>query len=158
MSTWDMYLNQMLAAVRCSVIEFTGYSPHFLLYGRDPVFPLDNLLKPTRRYMGDEAHEIALKQQHMSFAVVQHKLKKEKQRQRKCANKNRKLVQLKMGDPECIKKHQKKFKLENKWSPFYRVLEKLSTVTYLIKNQLDGKASKSKVQHLRLAPIGDWLI
>ena len=38
------------------------------------------------------------------------------------------------------------------------MVEKLSPVTYLVKNQLNGTTTESRVQHLRLAPIGDWKI
>lgn len=41
-STWDLYINQMLAAVRFHVSESTQFSPFFLLYNRDPVLPLDS--------------------------------------------------------------------------------------------------------------------
>jgi len=158
LSTWDMYLNQALSAVRTSVSESTGFSPYYLLYSRDPVLPIDNVLKPRRKYMGEEAHKIALQEQHKAFAVVQNKLKKEKKRQKEYANKNRKLVELQVGDPVYLKKHQRKSKLENKWTPYYRVVEKLSPLTYLIRSQLDGSTTKSHIKHLRLAAIGDWEI
>ena len=44
--TWDIHLNQVLAAIRFNVSESTKFSPYYLLYNRDPVFPLDNVLKP----------------------------------------------------------------------------------------------------------------
>ena len=42
---WDLHLNSALAAIRFSVNETTKFSPFFLLYNRDPIFPLDNVLK-----------------------------------------------------------------------------------------------------------------
>ena len=154
LATWDMYLNQALAAVRFSVSESTGFSHLYLIYSRDPVLPIDNILTPRRKYLGDEARKIALQQQHMSFAVVQNKLRKEKKRQRKYVNKNRKLVTLKVGDSVYLKRQQRRSKLENKLAPFYRVVEKLSPVTYLVKISWT-ELPKSLVEHLRLAPIGD---
>ena len=118
LAAWDMYLNQALAAVRFCVSESTGFSPFYLLYSRDPVLPLDNILKPRRKYLGDEAHKIALQQQHMSFAVVQNKLRKEKKRKRKYANKNRKLVELKVGDPIYLKKTSKKVQIRKQMGSF----------------------------------------
>ena len=102
--------------------------------------------------MGDAAHKIALQQQHMSFAVLQNTLKKEKKRQRKYANKNRKLMELKVGDPVYLKRLQRRSTLENKWAPFYRVVEKLSPVTYLVKNELDGTTTKSHVPTSQTSP------
>ena len=158
LTSWDVYLNQALAAVRFSVHESTGYSPFYLLYLRDPVLPLDNILKPRRRYMGEDHHEIALQQQHLAFSVAQRNMKKEKERYTKNANKNRELVELKPGDPVFLKNHLRRTKLESKWTPYFRVVEKLSPLTYLIRNQLSGKTAKSHIQHLRLASLDDWEI
>ena len=44
LATWDMYLNQALAALTFCVSESTGFSPFYLLYSRDLVLPLDNIL------------------------------------------------------------------------------------------------------------------
>ena len=44
--TWDLHLNQVLAAIRFNVNEGTDYSPYYLLYNRHVVLPIDNLLKP----------------------------------------------------------------------------------------------------------------
>ena len=61
-TTWDLYLNQMLAAVRFHVNDSTHLSPFFVLYNRDPVLPLDTILKPRRKYNGEEFHKIAIRQ------------------------------------------------------------------------------------------------
>ena len=49
---WDLYLTQALAAVRFSMCETIEFSPYDMLFGRDVVLPVDNLLKPCRKYMG----------------------------------------------------------------------------------------------------------
>ena len=41
--SWDVYINQMLAAVRFHVSETTKFSPYYLLYIRDVILPLDNI-------------------------------------------------------------------------------------------------------------------
>ena len=51
--TWDLHLNQVLAAIRFHVNESTRFSPYYLLYNRDPILPLDNILKPCRCYLGE---------------------------------------------------------------------------------------------------------
>ena len=51
---WDMYIPSMLMAYRTSVNESTGHTPFYLVHGRDPVLPLDTLLGPKYRYMGDD--------------------------------------------------------------------------------------------------------
>ena len=49
---WDLYLTQVLAAVRFSMCETIEFSPYYMLFGRDVVLPVGNLLKPCRKYMG----------------------------------------------------------------------------------------------------------
>merc|ERR1712121_435311 len=58
--SWDLHLPQALGAMRFSYNESTGQSPFSLVYGRDAVLPIDNLLKPRRKYYGEESHQILL--------------------------------------------------------------------------------------------------
>ena len=45
-TAWDLHLNQVLAAICFNVSESSKFSPFFLLYNRDVVLPIDNILKP----------------------------------------------------------------------------------------------------------------
>ena len=57
--SWDIYINQMLAAVRFHVSETTKLSLYYLFYNTDVIQLLDYILRPRRIYYGDEYHEIA---------------------------------------------------------------------------------------------------
>ena len=131
--TWDMFLNQALAAVRFNVSESSKFSPFFLLYNRDVALPVDNILKPKRKYLGEESHQIALQEQHKSFVAVRNHLKKAKKRQAKYADKGTNMIEFKVGDPVFYKNNQRKGKLDLKWKPYYRILEKKGPVSYVIK-------------------------
>ena len=155
-NTWDVYLNQTLAAIRFNVNESSKFSPFFLLFNRDVVLPLDNILKPCRKYLGEDTHQIALEQQHKSFLLVHKNLKQAKKRQAYYANKNAKDVKFAIGDPVYYRNHLRKNKLEMKWKPYYRIIEQTSPVTYIIKNQLDGSTTKVHMEHIRLAHVDDW--
>ena len=48
--SWDLFLNQALAAIRFNPSDTTKMSPFFALYNKDPVLPLDNILQPRRKY------------------------------------------------------------------------------------------------------------
>lgn len=50
--TWDLYLNQALAAIRFNVSESSKFSQYFLIYNRDPVLPIDNILNPVVNITG----------------------------------------------------------------------------------------------------------
>ena len=96
--TWDLFLNQALAAIRFNDSESSKFSPFFLLYNRDVVLPVDNILKPRRRYVGEEMHQIALQEQHKSFVAVRNHLRKAKKRQAKYADRGTKTIEFKVGD------------------------------------------------------------
>ena len=81
--SWDVYINQMLAAVRFHVSETTKFSPYYLLYNRDVILPLDNILRPRRIYYGEEHHEIALQEMHRTFTLVRNNIRKAKKNNKK---------------------------------------------------------------------------
>ena len=154
---WDLHLNQVLAAVRFNVSEATGYTPYYLLYGRDAVLPLDNLLKPRLKYQGEEMHQMALQEQHKAFMLVYGRLKKQQRKQAKYGNKNRKDVTYKVGDPVFYRNHVRT-KIEGRWRPFYRIIEQKSPVTYILKNQLDNKTVEAHADHMKIAKVDTWHI
>jgi hypothetical protein len=158
LTTWDVHLNQKLAAIRFNINESSSFSPFYLLYNRDVVLPIDNILKPRRRYLGEDPHKIAIEQQHKTFTMVQRILKRSKKRQAKYANRNAVDIDLKVGDPVYYKNNQRQSKLQSKWKPFYRIIEQISPVTFKIKNQLDGKVTKAHKELLRLAKLDEWEI
>ncbi|CAC5398016.1 unnamed protein product [Mytilus coruscus] len=145
-----------LAAIRCSKNESTKFSPFFLLYNRDPVLPVDNLLKPRRKYAGESPHQILLEQQHKSFVTVHMNLKKAKSKQKEYADKNRQEINFKVGDAVYFKNHLRKGKQDSKWKPFYRIIEQRSPVSFIVKNQLTGSTTKVHAQHLKPAPVETW--
>ena len=76
----DLFLTQALAAVRFSIKETTKFSPYYLVYGRDIVFPIDNLLRPRRKYLGQEHHRMILEQQHKIFMQVRRRIRRAQKR------------------------------------------------------------------------------
>ena len=80
---WDTYLPQVLGAYRVGISETIGHSPFFLLYTRDPVVPIDNLLRPRRKYVGGDHLKIALERHHEAFVRVQRNLRKARNKQKK---------------------------------------------------------------------------
>ena len=148
-SLWDLYLNQTLAAIRFSISDATNQSPFFLLYNRDVVLPLDNILKPRRKYHGDDLHKIALEIQYTSFREVHKNLKKAKRIQAMYSDKNAKPVTIQIGDPVYYKNFTKKNKLDVRWKPYYRVIDQTSPISFIIKNQLNGSTTKCTADQIR---------
>ena len=156
--TWDLFLNQALAAIRFNISVSSKFSPFFLLYNRDVVLPVDNLMKPRRKYQGEELHQIALQEQHKSFTLVRKHLKKAKKTQAKYADRGTKKIEFQVNDTVYYKNNQRKGKLDCKWKPYYRIIAKTGPASYVIKNQLDGSTSRVHAEMLRAANIDEWVI
>ena len=122
--TWDLNLNQALPAIRFNVSESSKFSPFYLLYNRDVVLPIDNILKPRRKHLGEDYHQTVLQEQHKAFVSVRNHLKKAKKRQANYAVRGTKAIDYEVGDPVFYKTHNRKTKLDAKWKPYYRIIEK----------------------------------
>ena len=83
LTTWDLHLNQALAAVRFLIKEGSKHSPFFMVYNRDVILSIDNLLKPRRKYQGVALHQISLQRQHQTFTLVHRYMKQAKKIQAK---------------------------------------------------------------------------
>ena len=156
--TWDLFLNQALAAIWFNISVSSKFSLFFLLYNRDVVLPVDNLMKPRQKYQGEELHQIALQEQHKSFTLVRKHLKKAKKTQAKYTDRGTKKIEFQVNDTVYYRNNQIKGKLDCKWKPYYSIIEKTEPASYVIKNQLDGSTSRVHAEMLRAANIDEWVI
>ena len=108
LDTWDLYINQVLAAISFNNNESTKFSTFYLLYNREPVMPVDNILKPRQKYMGEEPHKLHLEQQYKSFVLFHRHLKRTKKRQAKYADRNSKHTNFQVGEPYMLSNNSKK--------------------------------------------------
>ena len=155
-NTWDLELNSVLMAIRMNVSKTTGKSPFSLLYCRDPILPLDNILRPRRKYQGEDFHEIALENQHKAFLRVIKTTQNAKVRRNEYANKNKtKKESFSIGDSVYYKNHKKEGKLDKNWLTHHVIVKKTSPVSYVIRNQLTGRLIKAHSNSLRLAQL-EW--
>ena len=109
--TWDLYLIQTLAAIRFHVNESSKFSSFVLLYNRDVVLPLDTILKPHKRYYGDDEFQICLQNKHKSFTLVLRHMKEAKKRQKEYADRGSKDGNFQVGDPVYLRNHRRTNKL-----------------------------------------------
>ena len=96
---WDTKIPGILSAYRTAKHESTGYSPFFVLFGRDPVLPCDTLLGPKIRYHGEEYLPIMLENLHKAHHHVRHNLENSHERNREYYDRQAKPVNIKVGDP-----------------------------------------------------------
>ena len=156
-TTWDLYINHSLAAIRFHISDTRQMSPYFCVFSRDPTMALDSVMTPRKRYMGEEFHKVALEQQHKSFVQVHRHLRQAKKQQKEYGDKNSKEQELTVGSPVYLRNHRRT-KLDNKWTPYYRVVKQTGPVSFVVRNQLTGEQTKAHARHLRLAKLDHWEI
>ena len=152
---WDLQLNQALAAVRFSKNETTQFSPYFMLFGRNVILHIDNLLKPQRKYMGEDHHKLILEHQHKTYSQGRRKTERAQKKRNKRVNQNRK-EELGIGDPEYYKVHARQGKLGMRWRPYYRIVRKTGPVSFIIWDQIRGTMKRAHANDLKLAEIEEW--
>ena len=158
-SEWEDVLPGALLAMRTCVNESSKYTPYMLMYGRDPILPLDTLLEPRRRYYGDEYVPTMLQRLQTAFAHVAINTKKARDYIKRQADKKARQRLFNEGDPvflhdPCIKEGQMKM-LSSPWRSHYRIIEMITPVTALIRNQKSGAYKTVHVNNLRYANIND---
>ena len=120
------------------------------------MLPVDNLMKPRRKYQGEETHKIALEERHKNFVLVWRHLKNAKKRQAKYADQGSKQIDYEVGDPVYYKNQRMQNKLDARWKPFHRIIARRGPSSYLIQNQLDGSTIKAHAVDLNPVNLEEW--
>ena len=93
---WDALIPLACAAYNFIPNEHSKESPFFLMFGRDPVLPLNTLLEPKVRYMGNDMNVLSLEALKNIYEIVATNLKMA--RERKDSPKDHKPIHLQPGD------------------------------------------------------------
>ncbi len=154
---WDEHLSSLMAAYNSTDHSSTGKSPYFLLYGREMLLPLENLLKPRETYYGDDFGHDRLTQMHLALAHARKNLQKHAAKNRERRNKDVTAEQIDEGDAVYLKNHRRASKLDPQWLPYYRVMRKTGKHTFLIKEQVTGAVVRAHRRNLRKSSEhGSW--
>ena len=158
---WDLYIPMALSAYRTSVNDSTHFTPHFLVYGRDPVLPMDTLLRPKLRYMGDQYVPTMLARLHESYTVVKENTREAREKNKRYFNQRAERCSYKVGDPVYYFSKASlpgtSSKLNIAWRPYYRIVKQLTPVNFVIRHQLTGQTKSVHAEHLHPAhPDSIW--
>ena len=120
-ANWDKYLNQVLASYRITPNLATAESPFFLVYGRDPNLPLQQLLEPMQHFLGDpDSGKLNLETHRLALAIAKKTLDENRfTATQKTLARNQPAFQI--GD--CVYfKNKQPGKWDLKWRPGYRIV------------------------------------
>ena len=77
---WDVLVPLACAAYNFIPKEHLKESPFFLMFGRDPVLPLNSLLGPKMRYLGNDINVLSLEAMKNMFEIAATNLKMAQER------------------------------------------------------------------------------
>ena len=154
---WEQHIRKVCMAYNSSVHASTGYTPFYLMFGRQARLPLDVMYgTPGPIVQSPSEHASALKQQMTAaFTLVRrHQIAKHK-RQKDFYDQK---VHGKPYEPGSVVWLHSPFvgrgksrKLHHPWSGPYKVVKKLSEATYRIQKML-GRKQRKVVHFDRLKP------
>ena len=72
---WDVLIPLACAAYNFIPNKHSKESPFFLMFGRDPVLPLNTLLGPKMRYLGNDINILSLEAMKNMFEIAATNLK-----------------------------------------------------------------------------------
>jgi hypothetical protein len=155
---WDLYLPLALAAYRRSPHASTGETPHFLMFGRDPVEPYH--VAQQLPHNGDISVPEWLMGITRAWEAALTNIQKAQQRQKTAYDLRCKEVCFRPGDrvylrlPTPEPAAARKFALP--WHGPYRIVDVRGKGVYVIVNMADP-SDKQTVNVARLKPAFDWL-
>ena len=154
---WEERLRKVCMAYNTSVHCSTGYTPFYLMYGREARLPIDiayGTKTPESEPVGEYAARLK-KSLTEAYSDVQHQLETTHQRQKEIYDKKVHGKPYKKGDlvwlyNPAIPQGQAR-KLHHPWTGPFRVLERIGEADYRIK-EVYGKRAPSVVHFDRLKP------
>lgn len=149
---WPKYLSGTLFSYRLTPLQSTGYSPFFLVYGREATLPIQEALKvpreappSTRIYLQELTKRLEYSRKSALDNIKEYKGKMKTRHDQSLDHKT-----LEVGDqvyiyyPPNTKRGQSK-KLMRNWHGPYKIVDKPSDRHVLVRRQSDGKLLPNRI-------------
>ena len=151
---WDDLIPLACAAYNFMPNKHSKESPFFLMFGRDPVLPLNTLLEPKIRYMGNDINIISLETMKNLYEIVATNLKLA--REKGDPQEQPPLTKLQPGDTILIQNHTKGL-FDPKYIGDYRVVS-LKGNQVEIQPAIDGPTEMKHIKHVKYVLPADKYI
>ena len=159
---WEHYIRKVCMAYNSSIQSSTGYTPFYLMFGRQARLPIDVLYGTREESYQCQGEYARLLQTRLNSAydIVREHVAKEHQRQKEFHDLKVHGEPFKAGDCVWLHSHAPKGtsrKLHHPWTGPYKVIKKVSDVTYRIQHLYRNR--QCKVVHFdRLKPCSREII
>jgi hypothetical protein len=148
-NNWDDYLSHATFAYNTSVHASTGYTPHYLMFGRDAREPGD-VLAPVRNELITDRNMVFAKMWHLAKATARDRLMEAQEMQKQYYDsKVNPAKTYKIGEKVLLKVDEDiPGKFNMRWKGPYTVLEKKSEVNYKLRTP-KGKEYVTHVDRMK---------
>ena len=158
---WKTHVTSMVHAYNCTKQDTTGYSPYYIMFGREPRLPID-LIYDTATKEVPQSHSKYIKTLHEAIEKSYEKINKSvndaQAKQKKRYDTKARSATLDIGDRVMVKivAFDGKHKIADKWEEdFYRITSQpnVNIPVYTVENE-DGTGRKRTLHRNLLFPIG----
>jgi hypothetical protein len=156
-TTWSDFLPSATFAYNTAVHSSTGYTPFYLMYGREATEPQD-MIKPVRNRNMTDVNMIFSQMWYDALDITKEKLEEAKEKQKAYYDRNTKRIEFKIGDKILLKEMANTpGKFNMRWEGPYTVKERKGNVNYKIyadngKKMMIVHADRMKHFHKRKSP------
>ena len=151
---WDQYLNLVKGAYMSSPHATTGYTPNYLLYGRELKLPLDNIVEAREWYEeGEDFLSRLLRRTSFAQDLARARLLNRKAELEEKQTVPTVKIDYEFGDKIYVYVPDSKTKITNKlrsrWQGPFSVLERTSVVNYRVVRHLSGGGQETRLVNVR---------
>ena len=137
-SKWSDFLPSANFAYNTAVHSSTGYSPFYLMYGREAMEPQD-MIEPVRNRDMTDPNMIFSQMWYDAIEITRERLEESKEKQKAYYDRNTKKVEFEMDEKVMLKEMANvPGKFNNRWDGPFVIKEKKGNVNYKILSE-DGK-------------------
>ena len=135
---WDDHIQAAVYSYNATKHDVTNYSPHYLLYAKDPVIPVDLVFPVIHDRIDDEEPNQLRDRLHIAHSEARGRTKVAKQKEKVRYDSHHVPVQYNLGDLVWRHAIKRKIGLNEKllptWDGPYEVVGQLTPVTYWLKD------------------------
>jgi len=157
---WKAYVGPLVHAYNCTPHESTGFSPFFLMFGRNPRLPVDVVFGLRKEAGGSKYIDNLKKRLDHAFEVAADVSKESQQRQKKGYDTRVRGATIQKGDRVLVKTlafGEGKHKLADKWEhqPYIVLGQPNEDIPVYTVQRDNGEGRKRNLHRNHLLPIGD---
>jgi hypothetical protein len=127
---WDEYLPYVIFLYNTSVHASTNETPHYLLFGQDPIEPDDISSRNARKRCIDGDCDDYFKLWRDSIEIARRNFKKAQKSQKKWYDKGTKDIIFQIGDTVLLRDMRLRSKFKPRWEGPYFLTRKKSSLNY----------------------------